>query len=80
MYTCENSNVSEVHMQIIILQPFPQNSNILGEQTQVEPKKFGILANWQRRFTMEDILVELKREMAAPHNRKLPQPPEGTFF
>ncbi|XP_020095389.1 ubiquitin-conjugating enzyme E2 variant 1C-like [Ananas comosus] len=46
----------------------------------VEPKKFGILANWQRRFTMEDILVELKREMAAPHNRKLPQPPEGTFF
>jgi ubiquitin-conjugating enzyme E2 variant len=22
----------------------------------------------------------LKKEMAAPHNRRLPQPPEGTFF
>jgi len=37
--------------------------------TQVEPKKFGLLANWQREYTMEDILVQLKKEMAAPHNR-----------
>ncbi|CAL5387269.1 unnamed protein product [Camellia sinensis] len=43
----------------------------------VEPKKFGILANWQREYTMEDILTQLKKEMAAPHNRKLVQPPEG---
>ncbi|KAI7993051.1 Ubiquitin-conjugating enzyme E2 variant 1D [Camellia lanceoleosa] len=46
----------------------------------VEPKKFGILANWQREYTMEDILTQLKKEMAAPHNRKLVQPPEGTYF
>ncbi|KAJ0793629.1 putative ubiquitin-conjugating enzyme E2, ubiquitin-conjugating enzyme/RWD [Helianthus annuus] len=46
----------------------------------VEPKKFGILANWQREYTMEDILTQLKKEMSAPHNRKLVQPPEGTFF
>ncbi|CAI9097641.1 OLC1v1034114C2 [Oldenlandia corymbosa var. corymbosa] len=46
----------------------------------VEPKKFGLLANWQREYTMEDILVQLKKEMAAPHNRKLVQPPEGTYF
>ncbi|KAL4187092.1 hypothetical protein AMTRI_Chr09g17130 [Amborella trichopoda] len=46
----------------------------------VEPKKFGMLSNWQREYTMEDILTNLKREMAAPHNRKLVQPPEGTFF
>ncbi|XP_020260534.1 ubiquitin-conjugating enzyme E2 variant 1D [Asparagus officinalis] len=46
----------------------------------VEPKKFGLLANWQREYTMEDILTQLKKEMAAPHNRKLVQPPEGTFF
>lgn len=26
------------------------------------------------------ILTQLKKEMAAPHNRKLLQPPEGTFF
>ncbi|XP_028795522.1 ubiquitin-conjugating enzyme E2 variant 1C isoform X1 [Neltuma alba] len=46
----------------------------------VEPKKFGVLANWQREYTMEDILTQLKKEMAAPHNRKLVQPPEGTYF
>ncbi|KAH9738023.1 ubiquitin-conjugating enzyme E2 variant 1D [Citrus sinensis] len=43
---------------------------------QVEPKKFGLLVNWQREYTMEDILTQLKKEMAAPHNRKLVQPPE----
>ncbi|XP_073099562.1 ubiquitin-conjugating enzyme E2 variant 1D [Elaeis guineensis] len=47
------------------------------ENGMVEPKKFGILANWQREYTMEDILVQLKKEMAAPPNRKLVQPPEG---
>nr|GMD14434.1 ubiquitin-conjugating enzyme E2 variant 1C-like [Ipomoea batatas]GMD16115.1 ubiquitin-conjugating enzyme E2 variant 1C-like [Ipomoea batatas]GMD17830.1 ubiquitin-conjugating enzyme E2 variant 1C-like [Ipomoea batatas]GMD19215.1 ubiquitin-conjugating enzyme E2 variant 1C-like [Ipomoea batatas] len=46
----------------------------------VEAKKFGMLANWQRECTMEDILSQLRKEMAAPHNRKLVQPPEGTFF
>ncbi|CAI0391216.1 unnamed protein product, partial [Linum tenue] len=33
-----------------------------------------------REYTMEDILTQLKKEMAAPHNRKLVQPPEGTYF
>ena len=47
---------------------------------QVESKKFGLLANWQQRFTMEDILTQLKKEMAASHNRKLVQPPEGTHY
>jgi ubiquitin-protein ligase len=47
---------------------------------QVEPKKFGLLANWQREYSMEDILTQLKKEMASPHNRKLVQPPEGTYF
>lgn len=47
---------------------------------QVVPKKFGMLANWQREYTMEDTLTQLKKEMAAPHNRKLVQPPEGTYF
>ncbi|KAG9455019.1 hypothetical protein H6P81_007923 [Aristolochia fimbriata] len=46
----------------------------------VEAKKFGMLANWQREYTMEDILTQLKKEMAAPHNRKLVQPPEGMLF
>ncbi|XP_066318390.1 ubiquitin-conjugating enzyme E2 variant 1C-like [Miscanthus floridulus] len=46
----------------------------------VDPKKFGLLANWQRDYTMENILAQLKKEMAASQNRKLVQPPEGTFF
>lgn len=46
----------------------------------VDPKKFGVLANWQREYTMEHILTQLKKEMASPQNRKLVQPPEGSFF
>ncbi|CAA3002311.1 ubiquitin-conjugating enzyme E2 variant 1D [Olea europaea subsp. europaea] len=46
----------------------------------VEAKKFAVLGNWQREYTMEHILVQLKKEMAASHNRKLAQPPEGTYF
>lgn len=46
----------------------------------VEPKHFPMLANWRNEYTMEDILMELKREMAAPYNRRLPQPPEGSTF
>ena len=36
-----------------------------------------MLANWQRECTMEDILMQLKKEMTSPQNRKLTQPPEG---
>ena len=46
----------------------------------VEPGRFHVLANWKRDFTMETILSELRREMAASHNRKLAQPPEGTQY
>ncbi|KAF6165808.1 hypothetical protein GIB67_012705 [Kingdonia uniflora] len=46
----------------------------------IESKKFGMLANWQHQYTMEDILTQLKKEMAAAHNRKLVQPPEGSYF
>ncbi|KAE8704633.1 Ubiquitin-conjugating enzyme E2 variant 1C [Hibiscus syriacus] len=33
-----------------------------------------------REYTMEDLLTQLKKEMAGPHNRKLVQPPESTYF
>lgn len=46
----------------------------------VEPCHFPLLANWRREYTMEKILTELKREMASSHNRKLPQPPEGSTY
>ncbi|KIO32002.1 hypothetical protein M407DRAFT_241587 [Tulasnella calospora MUT 4182] len=46
----------------------------------VDPAKLPILANWNDRCSMESLLVELRKEMASPPNRKLPQPPEGSNF
>ncbi|CAI0383328.1 unnamed protein product [Linum tenue] len=43
----------------------------------VEPRLFPMLANWNRDYTMEEILVRLKKEMMSPQNRKLAQPSEG---
>ncbi|GAA6023958.1 hypothetical protein JCM8202_001307 [Rhodotorula sphaerocarpa] len=47
---------------------------------QVDPNKLGVLANWKYTYTLETVLVELRRDMATPANRKLPQPAEGTNF
>ncbi|TKA42758.1 Ubiquitin-conjugating enzyme spm2 [Friedmanniomyces endolithicus] len=38
------------------------------------------IATWKRDFTMETILIEIRRFMAAASNKKIPQPPEGTNF
>ncbi|KAG5240512.1 Ubiquitin-conjugating enzyme E2 variant 1A [Salix suchowensis] len=59
---------------------YPDNPPSVRFQTRinmVEPSLFPMLANWQRECTMEDILTQLKKEMMAPQNRKLSQPPEG---
>lgn len=47
---------------------------------QADLSKLPTLSVWKRDFTMETILIELRRYMAAPANKKLPQPPEGTNF
>lgn len=53
----------------------PINMACLNQETGlVEPSLFPMLTNWERKFTMEDILVSLKKEMSAPYNRKLHQP------
>ena len=49
-------------------------------RTQVDLSKLPSIANWKRDFTMETVLIEIRRYMAAPANKKLPQPPEGTNF
>jgi ubiquitin-conjugating enzyme E2 variant len=49
-------------------------------QPQVDLSKLPSIANWKRDFTMETVLIEIRRYMAAPANKKLPQPPEGTNF
>ncbi|KAK6335575.1 E2 ubiquitin-conjugating protein mms2 [Orbilia brochopaga] len=46
----------------------------------VDPTKLSCLSGWKREFTMETVLLELRRSMASPANKKLPQPPEGTTF
>eukprot|EP00959_Pyramimonas_sp_CCMP1952_P459997 9479137-Pyramimonas_sp.AAC.1 len=42
--------------------------------------KFPVLGQWNRTYTMETILSELRRDMASATNRKLPQPAEGSEF
>lgn len=51
-----------------------------ADATQVDASKLPCLAQWKREFTMETILIELRRYMALPQNKKLPQPPEGSTF
>ncbi|EIW66044.1 ubiquitin-conjugating enzyme E2 [Tremella mesenterica] len=46
----------------------------------VDLSRIPSLANWKRDFTLETILVELRRDMASPVNRKNPQPLEGAEY
>uniref|UniRef100_A0A060T6E2 ARAD1C19008p n=1 Tax=Blastobotrys adeninivorans TaxID=409370 RepID=A0A060T6E2_BLAAD len=56
------------------------NMPCVTETGEVDPSRLNCLANWKRTNTMETVLVELRREMASPMNRKLPQPPEGSTY
>ncbi|EDO19418.1 hypothetical protein Kpol_1002p65 [Vanderwaltozyma polyspora DSM 70294] len=47
---------------------------------EVKPTEFHTLRDWKRSYTMETILLELRKEMALPANKKLGQPKEGTTF
>ena len=47
---------------------------------EVDPSKLPCLAQWKRDFTMETVLIELRRYMASPMCRKLPQPEEGRTY
>lgn len=42
--------------------------------------KFDTLKNWKRSYTMETVLLELRKSMASSANKKLPQPPEGSTY
>lgn len=47
---------------------------------EVDPSKLPCLAQWKRDFTMETVLIELRRYMAHPNHKKLPQPQEGLTY
>lgn len=51
-----------------------------GETGRVEPRQLRCLAEWRSEHTLETVLMELRREMAQPDNKRLPQPPEGAQF
>ncbi|KAG0053795.1 E2 ubiquitin-conjugating protein mms2 [Gryganskiella cystojenkinii] len=46
----------------------------------VDPSKLACLSNWKRDYSLQTVLTELRREMASPNNKKLPQPQEGSMF
>eukprot|EP00951_Prasinocladus_malaysianus_P038427 scaffold422017_cov45-Prasinocladus_malaysianus.AAC.1 len=46
----------------------------------VDPNKLPVLARWNRDYTIETCLLELRKEMVSKDNRKLSQPPEGAMF
>ncbi|AET37977.1 E2 ubiquitin-conjugating protein MMS2 Ecym_2230 [Eremothecium cymbalariae DBVPG len=47
---------------------------------EVETNMFHTLRDWKRSYTMETLLLDLRKEMASSTNKKLPQPPEGSTF
>ncbi len=58
----------------------PTIKMMLWRAAQVDARHFHTLGHWSREKTMETILIDLRKEMQQSHNRKLPQPPEGTRF
>ena len=42
--------------------------------------KLPVLSDWNSDTTMERVLLDLRKNMAAPPNRNLPQPPEGETY
>lgn len=56
------------------------NMSCVARNGTVDPRAFVTLRDWNRNKTMETVLTDLRREMAQPHNRKLPQPPEGAEY
>ncbi|RLV87858.1 Ubiquitin-conjugating enzyme variant MMS2 [Meyerozyma sp. JA9] len=56
------------------------NLPCVGPSGQVLVDQFETLKNWKRSYTMETVLLELRKSMASPANKKLPQPAEGSTY
>ncbi|PWN39915.1 UBC-like protein [Ceraceosorus guamensis] len=56
------------------------NLPCVGSDGKVNAAALPVLAGWRRENTLETVLVELRRDMAASQNRKLPQPAEGSTY
>ena len=47
---------------------------------QVDISKLTCLSKWQRSYTIETVLAELRKEMATGSNKKAQQPAEGSTY
>ncbi|PWN91339.1 UBC-like protein [Acaromyces ingoldii] len=57
------------------------NLPCVNQQTgKVESSLLPVLSQWKRHYTLETILVEIRKDMGSPNNRKLPQPAEGSMY
>eukprot|EP00123_Amoebidium_parasiticum_P000701 comp11571_c0_seq1/m.6048 comp11571_c0_seq1/g.6048 ORF comp11571_c0_seq1/g.6048 comp11571_c0_seq1/m.6048 type:complete len:140 (-) comp11571_c0_seq1:180-599(-) len=56
------------------------NLTFLDANGRVIPSMLPVLAQWSRRNTLEDVLVNIRQCMVNKDNVKLKQPPEGTNF
>ncbi|KAH3683316.1 hypothetical protein WICPIJ_005710 [Wickerhamomyces pijperi] len=65
-----------VRFQTKINLPFVNQKN--GE---IDTTKFKLLGEeWKRSVTIEKVLMDLRKEMSSPANKKLPQPAEGETY
>ncbi len=46
----------------------------------VDPNGVSVLKNWNKNYTIEVVLTEIRKEMVSGNNKKAPQPPEGSTF
>ena len=57
------------------------NMNCVNQNNgNVDPRSFKTLGNWNPSFSLETILVELRKEMNSAANKRLPQPNEGSTY
>lgn len=52
----------------------------VDDRGHVLTSELDILKNWKRSYTMEIVLLELRKSMASATNKKLAQPPEGSTY
>lgn len=56
------------------------NLPCVDDDGSVNTEKFETLKNWKRTYSMETVLLELRKTMASSANKKLSQPPEGSTY
>lgn len=56
------------------------NLNGINGRGQLDRNIFRVLRDWTSNFTLENLLVEIRKEMSNENNRRLAQPGEGESY